>query len=498
MSQQPEEPYLGYYPNAELVLGIVCPLGTAYRRVIETLENILSQFKYGVNVIQLSDLFEDLLTQLEIAVDEPGLDRIRQAKFKIQAGNTIRERTGRNNVLALVAAGMIADRRIEASGGPEQRDTDDWESEPLHRTVHVIATLKRPEEVETLRRIYGAGFFLVGIASSKESRERYLEERGMGAAAADLIETDANEGVPFGQQTRETFYLADVFVSIDHYEQEIPRFLDLLFGCPWITPSQEEQSMFMAYSASLRSGDLSRQVGAAIIDEYGDLVSVGCNEVPKVGGGLYGPEAGNKRDITLGEDSNEIEKREMAGRILKALGREQDFDRLRALFKSTGFLDITEFGRPVHAEMEAILACVRSGKSTRGAHLYTTTFPCHNCCRHIIGAGIRRVVYIEPYAKSKASMLHRDEISIDREEDGKLPFLPFVGIGPRRYFDLFSLTLSSGYAVERKQEGKLRSWLRSATTAPRLQLQPSSYLNREILAWKSLKALLSKEETGRS
>ena len=98
-------------------------------------------------------------------------------------------------------------------------------------------------------------------------------------------------------------------------------------------------------------------------------------------------------------------------------------------------------------------------------------------------------------AKSKASTLHKDEISIDREEHGKLPFVPFIGIGPRRYFDLFSLTLSSGYSVERKHDGKLKNWSRSAKTAPRLQLQPSSYLNREILAWKSLKTILSKEET---
>jgi deoxycytidylate deaminase len=69
----------------------------------------------------------------------------------------------------------------------------------------------------------------------------------------------------------------------------------------------------------------------------------------------------------------------------------------------------------------------------RGADLYTTTFPCHNCCRHIIDAGIRKVIYIEPYAKSKAPRLHKDEISIDRIEEGKLPFLPFLGVGPRLF-----------------------------------------------------------------
>jgi deoxycytidylate deaminase len=495
VTPQPEEPYLGYYPDAELVIALVCPLGTAYKRVVETLENYLGQFKYRVNVIRLSELFEDLLAQLGSSLPDPGMDRIAEARYKIQAGNLIRQLTARNHILALVAAGLIADWRLEVLG-EEIQDEGEWQTQPLHRTVHIIVSLKRPEEVDTLRRIYGSGFFLIGVSASKEEREQYLAQRGIGPEDAHaLIETDSSESVEFGQQTRETFHLADVFTSIEGYEEQIPRFLDLVFGCPWITPTAEEQAMFTAYGASLRSGDLSRQVGAAILDSSGDLLAVGCNEVPKVGGGLYGPELGNKRDITLGEDSNEMQKREMALRILKAFGREgEDFETAKQILKPTGFLDITEFGRAVHAEMEALSACARSGRNVRGADLFTTTFPCHNCCRHIIGMGIRKVIYIEPYAKSKASVLHKDEISIDCVEAGKIPFMPFLGVGPRRYFDLFSLKLSTGYPVERKQDGKLAEWQRSTATSPRLQLQPSSYLSRELLAWKSLKNLLSKEE----
>jgi hypothetical protein len=100
------------------------------------------------------------------------------------------------------------------------------------------------------------------------------------------------------------------------------------------------------------------------------------------------------------------------------------------------------------------------------------------------------VTYIEPYAKSRASTLHPDEISVDRECEGKVPFLPFVGVGPRRYFDLFSLTLSTGYPVERKKDGKLAKWSR-ATAAVRLQMKPSTYLQRELLASGDLKRILS-------
>jgi deoxycytidylate deaminase len=361
----------------------------------------------------------------------------------------------------------------------------------LEKTAHIITSLKRPEEVNTLRRIYGSGFFLIGLSASRAHRDLYFKERGMTSVAPSLIEKDASEAREFGQQMRETFHLADVFVSMDGYSDQLERFLDVIFGSPKETPTREEQAMFTAYGASLRSGDLSRQVGAAILDPHGDLLSVGCNEAPKPTGGLYGPEKGSDMDIERKEDSNEVEKGAMIERILGALNiNHLSVNEARRLLKPTGLTDITEFGRSVHAEMEALLACARTGRSVLDATLYATTFPCHNCCRHIIAAGIAKVVYIEPYAKSKASVLHSDAISIDETEEGKIPFMPFIGVGPRRYFDLFSLKLSTGYPIERKRDGKLVEWERS-TAPPRLQLQPGSYLDRERLAWANVKTLLS-------
>jgi deoxycytidylate deaminase len=251
--------------------------------------------------------------------------------------------------------------------------------------------------------------------------------------------------------------------------------------------------MFQAYSASLRSGDLSRQVGASLVSAEGDLLAVGCNEVPRFRGGQYGPEEGNQRDLVLGYDSNEIEKLEMAEKIVAALAPDvpaaERRGKARQTLRSTGFFDLTEFGRPMHAEMEAILACGRTGRSSLGATLYTTTFPCHNCTRHAIGAGIKKVVYIEPYAKSKAFALHGDAISADELLPNRVPFISFIGIGPRRYFDLFSMSLSTGYPIERKREGRKVKWKREEATV-RLQMQPTSYLNREVYAFAALQELL--------
>lgn len=107
-------------------------------------------------------------------------------------------------------------------------------------------------------------------------------------------------------------------------------------------------------------------------------------------------------------------------------------------------MDIGEFSRPVHAEMAALIDAARRGVAVDGRSLYVTTFPCHNCAKHIIAAGIRRVVYLEPYPKSRAGDLHREEISLEsvegRDEDRRVVFLPFSGIAPRQYRQLFLMS----------------------------------------------------------
>jgi deoxycytidylate deaminase len=185
----------------------------------------------------------------------------------------------------------------------------------------------------------------------------------------------------------------------------------------------------------------------------------------------------------------------MAVKIIRSLKDDPriQIDRAEAkrLLKGTGFFDITEFGRAVHAEMAAIMSCSRTGRSPVGGTLFVTTFPCHNCTRHIIAAGVKQVYYIEPYAKSKAMALHGDACTESKADILRIPFLPFIGIGPRRYLDLFSLTLGTGYPIKRKNDsdGKMTEWDRKAA-APRLQMATVSYLIRESLASVSLKDLL--------
>ena len=53
--------------------------------------------------------------------------------------------------------------------------------------------------------------------------------------------------------------------------------------------------------------------------------------------------------------------------------------------------------RTIHAEMNAIIQCAKFGVGTENAEIYVTHFPCLQCCKAIIQAGIKKVFYAESY-----------------------------------------------------------------------------------------------------
>ena len=177
--------------------------------------------------------------------------------------------------------------------------------------------------------------------------------------------------------------------------------------------------MYLARAAALRSTSLARQVGAAICRKDGTLVALGMNEVPKAGGGAYWcHDEEDGRDFRWGYDTNDRMRENVFAEILQRLKDAGWLSEAKAsrpitdlvvealrsgdspIMKGAQFSGTIDYVRAVHAEMAAITDAVRHGISTDACALYTTTFPCHDCAKHIIAAGITRVVYIEPYAKA--------------------------------------------------------------------------------------------------
>ena len=61
----------------------------------------------------------------------------------------------------------------------------------------------------------------------------------------------------------------------------------------------------------------------------------------------------------------------------------------------------------LHAEANAITKIARSSNNSEGATLYVTASPCIECAKLIIQAGIRRVVYADPYRSDEGIELLR-------------------------------------------------------------------------------------------
>ena len=113
--------------------------------------------------------------------------------------------------------------------------------------------------------------------------------------------------------------------------------------------SWDDYFMAVALLSGKRSKDPSTQVGACIVNENNIIESIGYNGFPK------------------GCSDDEFPW-------------EREGDTLN-----------TKYAYVVHGELNAILNC--KGKDLTGCRIYVGLFPCNECAKAIIQAGIKTVVY---------------------------------------------------------------------------------------------------------
>ncbi|MCL7942961.1 anti-phage dCTP deaminase [Marinobacter sp. ATCH36] len=432
----------------ELVIGLCGAIGSGVLQVKNSLIQELENAGYIVFHIRLSkfiaDHYED---EYEGIKSLSGAERYK----KLQTlGNNMRDHYG-SEILAELSIREIATTR-------SYNASDYNEDNP--KFAFLIDQLKNPAEVEVFRLVYPGIFYLLGVLSPEESRKSSLELEGLKPHEINkLVERDRKDETNSGQQLEKTLKEADYFLSnpngnLSHLKHSIQRFVGLIHGENGLTPTNDEYGMYAAYAASLGSACLSRQVGASIVDSAGHILATGCNDVPKFGGGRYTADDGNQDHRCVwnrGFCRNDYYKAQLietigvsVNTILDSLDEKAKEhlpgdlkDRIyQAVAENSQLKSIIEYSRAVHAEMDAIVALSREGKTgSIGATLFSTTYPCHSCARHIISAGIEKVVFIEPYEKSLAKQLHNDAITVGSDE-GKVTFVSFEGVAPRR-FDTF-------------------------------------------------------------
>lgn len=477
----------------DLIIGFCGAVGSGIKSLRLALEESLEDHGYTCVHILISDLILQLSKE-----KKPSDPKERYIKLQ-DLGDNLREKY-RQTILVEAAVQEISKYREKEKNEENIKSEEKVNS----KTAFLIDQLKNPAEVELLRLVYQNNFYFIGSLRELSQRKRNLRDEGIKPEDIDnIIHRDRKSNEGYGQHSAKTILDADFFIRNNHshksdLKNKAERFIGLIHGKNGLSPTIEEKGMFSAFSSSLQSSCLSRQVGASILDEDGTVLATGRNDVPKAGGGLYlfedkendfrcihkGGKCYNDyhknknfnklRDILSNSVIELID--ELKINLINTIANETDLEKEKITpliesfienkqktnltwiedtvkkFNKTPIGSLIEYSRAIHAEMDAIISLARHGnESTSGKILFSTTYPCHNCARHIVAAGITKVIYIEPYEKSLALDLHDDAIT-EQEQSGKVIFQLFEGVAPRRYQRFF---MNGG---ARKKNGEARRY----------------------------------------
>lgn len=451
----------------ELVIAVVGPVGSGCTTISKILGTELkTKYKYDEVVYhKISDIIVSSAGLVNKSYDS-ALKQAARVRALQDLGNGLRARLGHDYLAAKIVE-KIASHRLN-KGGFTDSAAGTLIPEP-RRWAHIVDSLKNPAELALLRDVYGDMLWVVGVFAPEEIRRDRLtrlqdwEESEM----AQLLERDLKQELDSEQGVRDTFFKADFFVrndgeNDDNLTLSVKRHLEVMFGHPVRTPSSDESAMYAAYAAASRSACLSRQVGAAIVAKAGELIGIGWNDVPRFGGGVYESEdaAADHRCYKWAGKicHNDHHKQRLLREIAEELKAAKlvpvtvpDAD-IETALRRTSLRQLIEFSRSVHAEMVALIDVARGNKpGLVGSTLYCTTFPCHSCARHLVAAGVARVVYIEPYPKSLAGTLHKDSTSVlEGDSAGKMVMVQYEGFSPPNLLRLFKAP-----QLVRKIDGRL-------------------------------------------
>ncbi|MCK5178233.1 MAG: hypothetical protein KAR32_01785, partial [Candidatus Omnitrophica bacterium] len=183
----------------ELFFGLVGAAGTDLSLIDNLIKDNLKVVGYNKIIdIRLSALLQNVEVKDEDGnkielVEKPEEKRI---SAYMDAGNSLRKDFEQGDALALLSVNKVS---------KERKKVDECE-----KIAYILRSLKHPDEVHTLRRIYGESFFLIGVYSSHDKCIRNLssliarshetaDEEKFTSEAEKLYERDADEHDKLGQ-----------------------------------------------------------------------------------------------------------------------------------------------------------------------------------------------------------------------------------------------------------------------------------------------------------
>lgn len=344
------------------------------------------------------------------------------------------------------------------------------------KTLIAIDALRNPFEVLYFRERYAA-FYLMAVHTEEKIRRDALFKRGFRIDEIEHLDKVEGEKPNFHDSYEKIdidkcIELADIHLAHDGTDKDHNRdmvnqiftYVALIFHPGLIPPSPLERCMQVAYTAKLNSGCLSRQVGAAVTNEYFSVQSIGWNTVaegqtPCSLRNLYDlfkdEDEGAFSDFERFNDEFSIQKKKLiqAYEPVKA--------KLNGLNLSYCFKDVYTSSkekqrnnqvhtRSLHAEENAFLQLAKYGtQGIKGGKLFTTASCCELCSKKAYQLGITEIYYIDTYPG--ISRAHILESGVNRPQ-----MLLFKGAIGRAYVNLFTPFLPLKDEIEELTDVKVK------------------------------------------
>ncbi|MDY6833956.1 MAG: deaminase [Chloroflexota bacterium] len=315
------------------------------------------------------------------------------------------------------------------------------------RTYFVIECFRNPEEIQYFRKRFSS-FYVFAISADEQTRHKRAEvQHNLNSEACYEIDK-RDQGKESKDQTtqnvRHCVNLADIALTNSDNDEKKHLYDSLIKyfaaikdpGC--IKPTPAEQYMNLAYSLSLSSTCICRQVGAVIVHK-GYVIGCGWNDTdPTRIGCIYR----HREDVSNTDSESfplgELSKYEELKSSIVASGNNHhpNFCYKDEYKNVNEEVDKTQACRALHAEENAILQLANiGGEMLCDATIYVTTYPCGICAKKILQAGIGHIVYCEPYPSL-----------ISKEVFFKEAFSPpeiraFEGVKSPSFFRLFKASM---------------------------------------------------------
>jgi len=277
----------------EVVFLVVGHVGSGTSEVADVLKvlletNTLEGGPFETTILKARNVITEWAQENNRSVPNPVDNSLQNVTQMQDLGDTMRLETDDHAAVARSLVREIRSTRAAKLG------KDASEEGPILpdgcRRAYILDALRHPAEVELLRSVYRDSFILIGVVCEETVRERRVSQKYRDAGrddAREFMSRDAKAPEKHGQRVADTFHLSDFFVdnTADRFlegphrsnpawkvTEKLGRLVEIVTHARIVRPTTDEMGMYHAHGAQMRSACLSRQVGAALVDEKGNVI----------------------------------------------------------------------------------------------------------------------------------------------------------------------------------------------------------------------------------